>query len=122
VIRIGLADPTAVVAVSSAVASVKLRGATPLYGVRVASWRWFRLHFVTPRRVSFLRQAVQVLCSNRKNSIFGQLVFGAGPFFTRKRLSLEGNLLCQLHGTNHAYGPGDAPLVIQGCSVFRVSE
>jgi hypothetical protein len=33
-------EPTAVGAVSSAVASVKPRGATPLYGVHVASRRW----------------------------------------------------------------------------------
>jgi hypothetical protein len=37
----GLAlQPTAVRAVRSAVASVKLRGATPLYGVPVESRRW----------------------------------------------------------------------------------
>jgi hypothetical protein len=33
-------EPTAVGAGSSAVASVKPRGATPLYGVHVASRRW----------------------------------------------------------------------------------
>jgi len=33
-------EPTAVGAVGSAIASVKPRGATPLYGVHVTSRRW----------------------------------------------------------------------------------